>query len=49
MPLWFDKRYKTYRFVWRENRRQRMMELGKDRKAAPGHIITRSKDEINAE
>lgn len=34
MSLWYDKRYGTYRYIWRENGRQRMKSLGKDREVA---------------
>lgn len=34
MSLWYDKRYGTYRYIWRENGRQRMKSLGKDRQVA---------------
>lgn len=34
MPLFYDKRYGTYHYIWRENGRQRMKSLGKDRKVA---------------
>lgn len=34
MPLFYDKRYGTYNYIWREGGRQRWKSLGKDRKVA---------------
>lgn len=34
MPLFYDKRYGTYHYIWREGGRQRMKSLGKDREVA---------------
>jgi len=34
MPLFYDKRYGTYNYIWREAGRQHWKSLGKDRKVA---------------
>jgi len=34
MPLFYDRRYGTYNYIWREGGRQRWKSLGKDRKKA---------------
>jgi hypothetical protein len=44
MPLWYDKRRGVYRYIWRENGRQKMKTLGKDRKA--GQIKARDLDHM---
>lgn len=34
MPLFYDKRWRTYNYIWREGGRQRWKSLGKDREVA---------------